>query len=256
MPRPDSPPPPLIALSTTTATVDGRPRVRVNKPYADALRRAGALPVAVPPMDPENAAALLERVDGLVLTGGEDVEARLYGEAPHPRAEAPDPERDRWEAALVRAARTHRLPTLAICRGMQIANVAFGGTLVQDIASERPGAEKHGREDARAARVHAVHVEAGTRLARVLGVESLTVNSLHHQAVDRHGSGLRIVARAGDGIVEAVEWADDDWWMLGVQWHPEELDRSPEGWDRMLFDRFVSAVTASGASGPGRAPDA
>lgn len=247
---------PLIALTTTTAEVGGRMRVRVNKPYTDALRRAGAIPVAVPPLDPGDARSLLDRVDGLLLTGGEDVDARRYGQAPHPSAEAPNPERDRWEEALVRAAREHRTPTLATCRGMQLANVAFGGTLVQDIASERPGSHTHTREDARGARVHTVRVETGTRLAGLLEPPSLTVNSLHHQAVDRPGAGLRIVARADDGIVEGIEWADDDWWMVGVQWHPEELEGSPEPWDRMLFDRFVAAVTASSASESRRAPGA
>jgi putative glutamine amidotransferase len=248
MPRPDRDTLAIVALTTTTEIVRELPRVRVNQRYTDALVRSGVLPVAVPPLDPDAADALLDRVDGLVLTGGEDVESRLYGAAPHPKAEAPNPERDRWEIALARAARDRKVPTLAICRGVQIVNVAFGGSLIQDIASECAGALRHTREDVRATRVHAVEVEPASRLARALGADHMMANSLHHQAIARPGDGLRVVARAEDGIVEAVEWHADDWWMLGVQWHPEELDDGPEPWDRALFAAFAAAVSASSAS--------
>ncbi|MGH7669934.1 MAG: gamma-glutamyl-gamma-aminobutyrate hydrolase family protein [Gemmatimonadaceae bacterium] len=241
-------PAPVIALTTATEIVRGIPRVRVNERYTSALVRAGALPVAVPPLNPDAADALLDRVDGLVLTGGEDVESRWYGARPHPKAEAPNPERDRWELALARAARDRRLPTLAICRGMQIANVEFGGSLIQDIASERPDAIAHARDDARTTRVHAVVIDPASRLARALGADRIVTNSMHHQAIDRAGDGLRVVARAEDGIIEAVEWNGDDWWMIGVQWHPEELDDTPDGWDRALFAAFAAAVSASSAS--------
>ena len=248
MPRVDRDAPPVVALTTTTEVVRELPRVRVNKRYTDALARTGVLPVAVPSLEPDAADALLDRVDGLVLTGGDDVESRLYGAPPHPKAEAPDPVRDRWEIALARAARDRRLPTLAICRGVQVANVAFGGSLIQDIASERPGAIGHARADLRAARVHTVVVEPTSRLARALDAGRIITNSLHHQAIDRLGEGLRVVARAEDGIVEAAEWRADDWWMVGVQWHPEELDDDPEPWDRALFAAFAAAVSASSAS--------
>ena len=238
----------VVAVSATTEVVRHVPRVRVNKRYTDALVRAGLLPVAVPPLDAGAADALLERVDGLVLTGGEDVESRLFGAPAHPKAEAPNPERDRWEIALALAARDRRIPTLAICRGVQLANVAFGGSLIQDIASECAGALAHARDGVRATRVHAVTVDAGSRLAGALDATRLTVNSLHHQAVDRVGAGLHVVARADDGIIEAAEWQGDDWWMVGVQWHPEELDDGPEPWDRALFAAFAAAVSASSAS--------
>ncbi len=247
---------PVVAVTTSTEIVRELPRVRVNKRYTDALVRAGVLPVAVPPLDPGAADALLDWAEGLVLTGGEDVESLLYDASPHPKAEAPNPERDRWELALTRAARDRRLPTLGICRGVQIANIAFGGSLVQDIASECADAIDHAREDARATRVHLVTVEAGSRLARALGADRIVVNSLHHQAIARLGTGLRIVARADDGIIEAAEWAGDDWWMLGVQWHPEELDDDAEPWDRGLFAAFAAAVSASSARPSRPVPDA
>lgn len=253
MSRVDRPAPPVVAVSATTEVVRHLPRVRVNRRYTDALARAGLLPVVVPPLDAGAAGALLDRMDGLVLTGGEDVESRLYGAPPHPKAEAPNPQRDRWEIALARAARDRQMPTLAICRGVQLANVAFGGSLIQDIAGERAGALPHAHDDVRATRVHAVTVEAGSRLAGALNATRLTVNSLHHQALDRVGGGLRVVARADDGIIEAAEWAGDDWWMVGVQWHPEELDDGPEPWDRALFAAFAAAVSASSASASRRA---
>jgi putative glutamine amidotransferase len=247
---------PIVAVTTTTEIVRDLPRVRVNKVYADALQRAGLIPVAVPPLDPAAADALLQRVDGVVFTGGEDVDARLYGQEPHPKAETPNPDRDRWEVALVRAARDRRIPTLAICRGIQVANVALGGTLIQDIASQRPGALTHTREDARGRRVHEVDIDAGTRMAQAIGAARITANSLHHQAVDRVAQGLRVSARAGDGIAEGIEWAGDDWWMLGVQWHPEELDQTPEAWDRTLFGAFAAAVSSPSASASRPAPGA
>ncbi|MDE3128378.1 MAG: gamma-glutamyl-gamma-aminobutyrate hydrolase family protein [Gemmatimonadota bacterium] len=247
---------PLVAVTATSETVRDIPRVRVNRAYTDALIRAGLTPLVVPPLAAEQAEALLARVDGLVLTGGDDVDARLYGQSPHPKAEPPDPARDRSEIALVHAARRAALPTLAICRGVQVLNVALGGTLVQDIASQRPDALAHARSDARSQRVHDVSLVPGTRLARLCGAERIAVNSLHHQSLDRIAGGLRLAARADDGIVEAVEWGDDAWWLIGVQWHPEELDRSGEPWDGALFAAFAAVVSSATATASRPAPGA
>jgi putative glutamine amidotransferase len=137
------------------------------------------------------------------------------------------------------------MPMLAICRGIQLANVALGGTLVQDIPTERPSAVEHDLPRERATRVHDVTVDTGSRLANVLGDTRIAVNSSHHQSLDRIASGLRVTARSSDGIVEGVEWTGEDWWMLGVQWHPEELTRDDKPWDRRLFDAFAKAVTGS-----------
>lgn len=247
---------PVIAVSATSEAVRDRRQVRLNEVYVDALERAGMVPLVVPPLDPHAAEALITRVDGLVLSGGEDVDPGLYGQTPHPRAEPANPARDRSELALIRAARACRLPTLAICRGVQILNVAFGGTLIQDIPSQMAGALPHAHESERTARVHAVALEPGTALRRILGAERITVNSLHHQAIDRPGEGLRVCARSDDGLIEALEWDDDEWWMLGVQWHPEELDQTPEAWDRALFGGFAAAINASTATALRRAPGA
>jgi putative glutamine amidotransferase len=231
-----------VAVTATTEIIRGALRLRVNAAYTLALRSAGLLPFVLPVLEPEDADAALEGVAGLVLTGGEDVDPGRYGAPPHPALGEVHPGRDGFETALVHAARARALPTLAICRGVQILNVALGGSLVQDIATEWTNPIVHDGDWARTARVHEVDVTPGSRLARALGTERPVVNSMHHQAVGTVASSLATVARAPDGIVEGVEWPADDWWMVGVQWHPEELWRSDEPWDRNLFGAFTEVV--------------
>jgi Predicted glutamine amidotransferases len=173
-----------------------------------------------------------------------------YGAAPHPALGEIHAPRDAFEIALVRAARARRMPTLAICRGVQIANVALGGTLVQDLPSERRDALAHDGQWARSDRVHALHVVAGSRLAGAIGATEATINSMHHQALARVADGLVAVAHAPDGVAEGAEWSGDDWWMTGVQWHPEELTDTAEAWDRALFAAFAGAARAWWVSSP------
>jgi putative glutamine amidotransferase len=151
-------------------------------------------------------------------------------------------DRDRCELALAREAAARRLPTLAICRGVQVLNVALGGTLIQDLPTEHRGAVDHDADSARGMRVHNVDVAVGSRLGGIVDARSIATNSFHHQAVDRLGAGLCTVATSPDGVVEAVECTDRAWWMVGVQWHPEELTATPEEWDRRLFKAFADAV--------------
>ena len=229
---------PIVAVTATTEIIRGLPRLRVNEAYLDALTGAGIIPLVVGPIA-SGFAEIVARVDGLVLTGGEDIATSLYGADRGPRTDSPHEGRDRSEIALLGAAHAATLPTLAICRGLQLANVALGGTLVQDIPSERPSSIAHSRSDARAERVHDVAVVEGSRLASALGTTRLSVNSSHHQAVDRIAPGLTVTATAPDGIVEGAEWTGDgEWWMVGVQWHPEELARTREPWDASLFAAF------------------
>lgn len=237
------PRPPVVAVTATTKLIDGLERLRLNDAYVRALEAAGVVPLVTPPLDAALAGPVLDRVDGLLLTGGEDVDPARFGAAPHPALGPVHATRDAWELALVEAARERRLPTLAICRGVQLLNVALGGTLVQDIPSERPAPIDHDCSDRRAERVHAVEIERGSRLAHALGVDALSrdFNSSHHQSIDRPADSLRVVARAPDGIVEGVE-TDGDWWVLGVQWHPEELVDTPEPWDRSLFTAFAAEL--------------
>jgi putative glutamine amidotransferase len=246
---------PPVAVTATTEIIRDVPRTRANVSYGDAVRAAGLRPYILPVLGAEDADAMLEGMAGLVLTGGEDVDPAHYGAAAHPALGEVHPGRDAFELALVRAARARRLPTLAICRGVQIANVALGGTLVQDIPSERPAAQAHDGGWGRSDRVHSLRVAGGSRLAGAIGATDATINSLHHQALARLADGLVAVAHAPDGVVEGVEWAAHDWWMTGVQWHPEELTDTAEAWDRALFAAFAAAVRVSwlsshGASAP------
>lgn len=233
---------PPVAITATTEIIRGVRRTRANVSYTDAARVAGLRPYILPVLAPEDAGDMLDGMAGLILTGGEDVDPALYGAVPHAALGEVHAGRDDFELALVRAARARRLPTLAICRGVQIANVALGGTLVQDLPSDRPSALAHDGRWGRSDRVHALHLVAGSRLARAIGATVAVTNSLHHQAVERVADGLVAVAHAPDGVVEAVEWAGDDWWMAGVQWHPEELTTTAEEWDRALFAAFAAAV--------------
>jgi putative glutamine amidotransferase len=119
-------------------------------------------------------------------------------------------------------------------------NVAFGGTLIQDIPSERPSDINHDQSKERATRLHSVSIQPGSKLAAAIGAQEISVNSSHHQSVDKPASGLKVTAHSPDGIVEGAEWATDDWWMLGVQWHPEELVDDAKTWDRGLFNAFAA----------------
>ena len=233
---------PVVALTSATKPVEGMMRVRLNQAYVEAVRAAGLVPLVLPPLSESELAGVVEAVHGIVLTGGEDVDPAEFGAERHPQTQEPHRERDKCELALVRIARDMRIPTLAICRGMQVVNVAFGGTLIQDIGSERPSNIKHDRSSERTMRVHDVRLEPSSKLARALGGSSISVNSSHHQAVDRVPSELRVTAHAPDGIIEGAEWAGDDWWMLAVQWHPEELVSDGKKWDRGLFHGFAAAV--------------
>ena len=236
---------PFVLITSTTEALRGIPRVRVNEAYTDAIAAAGLIPVVLPPVSAAMAVAAVEDIAGLVLTGGEDVDPRHFGQTPHPATGAPHAARDVTELALARRALDQRIPTLAICRGAQVMNVALGGTLVQDIASQRPNTLDHDPRQ-RTTRVHRVTVEPQSRLAREIGATSISTNSSHHQSIDIVGAGLRVVARSEDGIVEAIEATDDEWWMVGVQWHPEELTGTPEEWDRRLFAAFAEAVRDAG----------
>lgn len=243
----------LVGVTATTEVIREALRVRVNAAYTEALRKVGLVPLVIPPLSVSESAAVLDGVGGLVVTGGEDVAPARYGQSPHPTTEAHEA-RDESEIALILEARRRRIPTLAICRGIQVINVAFGGTLLQDIPSQRPSAANHDPKAARDERVHVVRVEAASCLARALGTDCLTTNSFHHQALDSVAAAIHVSARAEDGTIEGAESADPNWWMLAVQWHPEELTGTPEPWDRALFAAFADAVRArAGAENPSSA---
>ena len=217
-------------------------RVRLNEAYVEAVREAGLTPLVVPPLEPSELSAIAGAVAGIVLTGGEDVDPAEYGAERKAETTSIHARRDRCELALARLAHEKRIPTLAICRGIQVVNVAFGGTLVQDIPSERPSKIKHDLSEERASRVHDVRIDADSKLAAAVGATDFPINSSHHQSIDRPAKGLSVTAYAPDGIIEGAEWVADDWWMLAVQWHPEELTRDGKPWDLRLFRAFAEQL--------------
>ena len=208
--------------------------------YVRSVERSGAVPVVLPPLPAENAEAVLDRLDGLLLSGGVDVDPALYGRPRHPKLGRVDRERDDFELALTRHALRRDLPMLAICRGQQVLNVATGGTLIQDIPSELEGAVTHAAPGRRTRRSHPVEVASGSRLREILGPGPFSVNSFHHQAIDRLGEGLSVTGRCPeDGVIEAVEMKDRSF-VLGVQWHPESFWKEPVSF-QALFDAHSTA---------------
>lgn len=211
--------------------------------YPDAIRRAGAVPVVIPPMDAAGIEPLLDGLWGLCLSGGPDLHPATYGADPHPALGPTEPHLDRFEIALLRAAEARDMPVLAICRGLQVLNVSRGGTLTQDLPSERPSDVEHRQPQSGSTPTHAVTLEAGSLAAGCLGVHDARVNSFHHQAVDRLGRGLRAVGWAPDGVIEAIE-ATDRSFTVAVQWHAESMVDSAE--QARLLEAFAEVAVAYG----------
>lgn len=223
-----------------------RPLYANNRAYAQAVVRAGGIPLFIPPQDDEalddRCATLCDRLDGLLLSGGADIDPAFYGEERLPVCEETEPERDRLELALTRQALQLDVPIFGICRGMQLLNVACGGALYQDLPTQAPESQRHtwGDQDhPRDYRAHNITVASGSRLATLLGSDAHPVNSLHHQAVSRLGDGLAITAWAPDGVAEGMELADHPY-ALAVQFHPEELAPTDPA-SHALFVAFVEA---------------
>jgi len=224
--------------------------------YCRALHRSGAMEMVVGPraLQPGEADALLDDADGLLLMGGPDVDPALYGEERHPETYSVRRGEDDFEIALVRAAAARGLPTLAICRGVQVVNVAFGGSLDQHIPG-RPGVLTHASpvfpkpEPDSIGPLQPVDLEAGCLLTRLLGSTTTTGSHSHHQAVARLGEGLVAVGRCADGVVEAIEHAAG--WLVGVQWHPEDT-ATEDPQQQRIFDAFVASAAGAQWDGVAR----
>ena len=213
-----------------------------QRAYLEAVAEAGGLPVILPPFDsPETVAHVRRHADGILFSGGRDLDTETWGGAPHPHNNPLHPRRQSWDLELMsQALEWEEMPLLAICLGIQELNVALGGSLQPHIPDlpDRLEHQRLGLDE----RLHPVQVVPDTRLAEILGETDIVANTSHHQALDRLGRGLRVAARAPDGIIEAVEpAAPTTRFLLGVQWHPERISRRPPH-DR-IFRAFVAACT-------------
>lgn len=229
---------PLIGIPTIAYPAGEYTPTRfvLNQTYANAILAAGGAPVLLPiTKEPKVVRAFFSQLQGILFAGGADIAGKWYGGA---AGGDPELERDEMEITLARLAYKHNLPTLGICRGEQLMNVALGGTLYQDIGTQRKG-QRHTSET-RTGAAHGVAIDPASLLHAIIDEESLEVNSLHHQAVDRLAKNLLPTAYADDRLVEAFESPEHPYW-LAVQWHPEELGDTAS---KKLFDSFVNAASA------------
>jgi putative glutamine amidotransferase len=243
--------PPIIGITATLKedvdTVAERPLgrfVRADLDYVKGVAGAGGAPVVLPPVGEESAAeALIHSLDGLLLSGGSDLDPSYYGEKPVSELGVTLPERDAFEMALVGLALRRGMPVFGICRGMQVLNVALGGTLYQDLPSQwEQDPLKHRQDTPKWQPTHEVRVSEGSYIAEVMGRESVKVNSYHHQGIRDLAEGLVVTGRSLDGVIEAVEAEDlSERWLLGVQWHAEAM-RGSGPQQESLFEAHVSAA--------------
>lgn len=249
---------PRIGISGVVRTWEGADRTGVNAAYVRAVLAAGGVPLILSPlMGASLAAAALEGCEGLLLTGGEDIDPSWYGEDPSVHLTPPSQERDLFELALFAVARQRELPILGICRGIQLINVALGGTLFQDLPSEGPQHVNHSPPGPRDDRSHSVRIAPGSRAARALGTTEAKVNSVHHQAIKELAPGLVASGWSGDGLIEAAESQAGASWILAVQWHPEEMHADLGAPEQGLFAALVSEASLAGGGlvGEGRKED-
>jgi putative glutamine amidotransferase len=214
--------------------------VYVHHDYHKSVAANGGIPVILPFINSEMTLETLPLCDGIILSGGEDVDPQFYGKDPHIHLGPTLPDRDLVEIEIVKYAIMHNIPILAICRGVQILNVALGGTLIQDIPSQMKEPIQHSQTVERRRDTHWVTISTDSKLFQMLGADRIRVNSLHHQALDKVSNDLRVVAMSSDGIVEAVEYIHSSTFTVGVQWHPESMASSNSSMNN-LFIEFIKS---------------
>ena len=234
---------PLVGLLTLAIPPGPKPpRFGINQSYVRALTAAGCAPVLIPLLDDDDRLrAIYDRLDGIVFPGGADIAPQEYGEEPIGDLNVVEAPRDRTELTLARWAFADDLPTLGICRGQQVLNVALGGSLWQDLRHQGVTSVEHSDADGRArtALMHRVRLDPDSRLAQLIDETSIEVNSLHHQAIKSIAPQLRVTGMSDDSVIEAVE-SPDRRFLIAVQWHPEEIDTLP--WVQRLFSGFARAA--------------
>lgn len=240
-------PMPLIGITCSTSALDphaANPQERLNTAYAKAVWAGGGVPILLPNLpNGEPGIAAVSRLDGILITGGVDIAPSIYGQEVVNDTVETDPRRDAAEFPILAEALRRDLPTLCICRGIQSLNVQLGGTLVQDLPTQKPTGISHRQTEPRPQATHSVDVVSGSLLARVTGELSFGVNTFHHQALDDLGAGLSVTAAAPDGIVEAVELVDAEF-LLAVQWHPEEMIKTSAACLK-LFEALAKAASGN-----------
>uniref|UniRef100_A0A7C2E939 Gamma-glutamyl-gamma-aminobutyrate hydrolase family protein n=1 Tax=Ammonifex degensii TaxID=42838 RepID=A0A7C2E939_9THEO len=229
-------------IGVTAAFHEEEERAFLSRHYSDGIYRAGGLPVILPPLSPEAAATVISPIDGLLLSDGGDIDPFYFGEEPLPQTETVSPHRDAFELALSQEALARLVPVLGICRGMQVLNVAAGGTIYQDLAAGARNSLKHRQEAPRWHGTHYIDILAGSHLAAIFRTTRLSVNSFHHQAIRKVTPGFKATAWAPDGITEGIE-ATAHPFAIGVQFHPEGM------WKKnplflALFETLVTACRA------------
>ena len=234
---------PTVGITSWRRTLDtfyGPDRLQtLSTHYTDSVTSAGMTPLLFPAgLEPSDAPGLVDLVDGILLSGGDDVDPSGYG-AENTASTKTDSDVDRFEVAVLEAARQAAKPVLAICRGLQVLNVTFGGSLHQEVTTSGGTHDlMSGDHEEMNARRHVVTFEPGSLLASLYGASEAKVNTLHHQGIDRLGAGLVVEGRTDDGLIEAAR-SEGDWWVLGVQWHPERLD----GDHQRIFSAFREAIS-------------
>ncbi|KYG89103.1 glutamine amidotransferase [[Bacillus] sp. KCTC 13219] len=226
---------PIIALTMHT----GDKKLEINETYIQSVELAGGIPLCIPHLAAQDVETVLNKVDGLLLIGGHDVNPYLYAQEPHEKLGMFHTKRDNSDLAILQSALTRKMPILAICRGHQVLNVAFGGTLIQDIPSQWEQPIAHVQTSIRDEATHTVKIQ-GEQLRGIFGAEQIRTNSFHHQAIDQLGEGLVAAGTALDGVNEAVEHSEHPF-CIGVQWHPEAMAPSGDAHSIKLFKAFIEA---------------
>jgi putative glutamine amidotransferase len=212
--------------------------VYVHHDYHKTVAANGGTPIILPFINSEAALEMLTLCDGIILSGGEDVDPKFFNQDPHMNLGPTKPERDLAEMTIVKYALENNIPLLAICRGVQILNVALGGTLIQDIPTQVSNAMQHSQNIERSRDSHWVNISKDSNLFDILGSDRVRVNSLHHQSLGVIAEDLRVVAESSDGIIEAVEYAHPSTFTIGVQWHPESMAST----NKNMNDLFVELI--------------
>lgn len=227
---------PIIGLTMH----NGEGTLELNEVYIKSVQQAGGIPLCLPFESQQEIESVLNVIDGLLLIGGPDIDPSFYNEEPHPKIGAFSKVRDASDLNMFHAAFKRGMPILGICRGLQVINVACGGTLIQDIETQVNKPIAHAQTSKRSETTHFVEITEGM-LLEIVGQERIQVNSIHHQAIGNLGEGLQVVARSSDGVIEAIEHMTHPY-CISVQWHPEELAITGNEYAKKLFKSFINAA--------------